>query len=302
MIPALVGALYVPVAVWLAVAAGLVVAFRRSTPPLVLRLAVAFLALWALLVTTTAAWVLTHGGESAVLTLLRSPERLFAPTGWPAWIAGAVGAFALFAVAFTLNQTVGRGFLRILRPRPLRWPPGLPRPQVPTELLVFPSSAPEAFSFALVRRGADGRVGRHEYILLSSGLRDRLTPEEVEATVAHELGHLRSLDGRYLTFLRTLARMMRWDPVIGYLTSCLTRREEFRADVEAARLTRRPLALARALYKAAALPAPLAPPMGALAFLSGRGRRARSHTMARIRRLVELAESGSFPEAPRGPS
>jgi Zn-dependent protease with chaperone function len=216
------------------------------------------------------------------------------------WIVGAVGAFGVFAVAFGLNQLVGRGFLRLLRPRPLPWPRALPRPEVATTLMLFDSAAPEAFSFALVRRGAALRPVRHEFILLSTGLRARLTPDETEAAVAHELGHLRGLDGRYLTFLRTLARMMRWDPIIGYLTSCLTRREEFGADAEAARLTGRPMALARALYKASSSPIGPSPRLGALGFLGTGGRRARSDTIDRIRRLVELSESGMFPEAPRG--
>ncbi len=300
MFPALVGALYVPVAIWLGMAVGLVVAYRRSTPPVVLRLAVAFLALWALLATTTAVWVLAHGGWPAVVALARSPDRLFQPGAWHLWVAGAVGSFTVFAGAFGLNQLVGRGFLRLLRTHPLPWPRGLLVPAVTTTLLAFPSPTPEAFSFALVRRGPGLRVHRHEYILLSSGLRERLATDEVEAAIAHELGHLRDLDGRYLTFLRTLARMMRWDPVIGYLTSCLTRREEFRADAEAARITGQPMALARALYKAAAFPVPAVAPLGVVTFLSGRGRRARSDTVDRIQRLVELAESGMFPEAPRG--
>ncbi len=239
MFPALVGALYVPVAAWLALAVGLMVAFRRSTPPVVLRLAVGFLAVWALIATTAAAWVLTHGGWSAVVALLQSPGRMFAPGGWPMWIVGGVGAFGVFAVAFGLNQIVGRGFLRLLGPRPLPWPRSLPRPDVSTTLMLFDSPAPEAFSFALVRRRRLAPPGPPtRYILLSTGLRARLAPDEMEAAVAHELGHLRGLDGRYLTFLRTLARMMRWDPIIGYLTSCLTRREEFRADAEAARAHR----------------------------------------------------------------
>src|SRR5271170_4059181 len=223
MFPALVGALYVPVAIWLATAAALLMAFRRSTPGILLRLAAVFLALWALLATTAAVWVLANGGEGALVALVESPARMFDPRWWPLWIAGAIGAFVVFSIAFALNQMVGRGFLRLLGPRRLPWPPGLPHPDAATSLLVFPSASLEAFSFALVEWGDRQRPVRHEYILLSSGLRERLEPEEIEAAIAHELGHLRSLDGRYLTFMRTLARMMRWDPVIAYLASALTR-------------------------------------------------------------------------------
>jgi len=67
MFPPLVGLLYVPVAVWVATGFGLMVAFQRAAPSVVLRLAAAFLALWALLATTTLVWVLRNGGWSAVL-------------------------------------------------------------------------------------------------------------------------------------------------------------------------------------------------------------------------------------------
>ncbi|MCI4355075.1 MAG: M48 family metalloprotease, partial [Thermoplasmata archaeon] len=99
---------------------------------------------------------------------------------------------------------------------------------------------------------------------------------------------------------RTLARLMRWDPVLAHLASTLTRREEYRADEEAARLTGRPLALARALYKVS-LAHPGTPPSASVAFLGGGGRRQRRETVERIRRLVELSESGRFPEEQRGP-
>ena len=67
--------------------------------------------------------------------------------------------------------------------------------------------------------------------------------------IAHELAHVEGLDSRYLTFFRTLARMMRWDPVLAFLAHSLTRHEEFLADRLAVDVTRRPLAMARALYK-----------------------------------------------------
>jgi Zn-dependent protease with chaperone function len=91
---------------------------------------------------------------------------------------------------------------------------------------------------------------------------------------------------------------MRWDPVLAYVAHSLTRREEYRADDEAVRLTGRPLALARALYKVAGLGEP-APVSGAVGFLGSLGDRTRSETLERIRRLVALADSGAFPEEPR---
>ena len=288
-------ALYVPVAVWVATGVSLLFAFRRSAPPVVLRLAATFLALWALLATTTLVWVLTHGGWSAVVALTQHPQAIFEPSAAMGWLEGAVGAFLVFAVAFLLNQLVGRGFLRLLHPTERPWPLGLPRPTDETTFLVFPSPRPEAFSFTLLGLGSRFRIRRREVILMSDGLESRLAPEEVDAVVAHELGHIRGLDSRYLTFLRTLSRMMRWDPMLAYLAVTLTRREEFRADEEAAHLTRKPLALARALYKAMASDLPV-PPVGAAAFLGGAGERARREALERIQRLVAMAESGEFGE------
>jgi Zn-dependent protease with chaperone function len=288
-------ALYIPVVVWAATGLGLLLAFRRSAPPVVLRLAATFLALWALLATTTLVWVLTRGGWSAIVTLVEHPLLLFRPSAAVFWLEGAVGAFLVFSVAFLLNQLVGRGFLHLLHPTERAWPPRLPAPRDWTSFFVFPSARPEAFSFTLLEVGGRFGVHRREVILMSDGLERRLNAEEVEAVVAHELGHIRGLDSRYLTFLRTLSRMMRWDPMLAYLAYTLTRREEFRADVEAARLTRRPLALARALYKAMADSS--APgPLGADAFLGGAGERGRREALERIQRLVAMAESGAFGE------
>jgi Zn-dependent protease with chaperone function len=290
-------ALYVPVAVWVATGLGLLYAFRRSAPPVVLRLAATFLALWALLATTTLVWVLTHGGWAAVVGLFRHPLALFAPSAAPLWLEGAVGAFLVFALAFLLNQAVGRGFLHLLHPVARPWPERLPPPSDQTTFHVFPSERPEAFSFTLLEVGG-GPLGfrRHEVILMSDGLESRLAPAEVEAVVAHELGHIRGLDSRYLTFLRTLSRMMRWDPLLAYLAYSLTRREEFRADDEAARMTGRPLALARALYKAMATGPEFAGPIPGDGFLGGSGDRGRREAVERIERLVAMSESGRFEE------
>ena len=226
--------------------------------------------------------------------LLADPLTLFAAPHVTVWLVGAAGAFLVFLTAFLLNQTVGRGFLLLLRPREIPWPTRVPRPGSPVRLLAFASERAEAFTFTLVERGAGRRWGRCDVILVSDALLDRLTPAEWEAVLAHELGHIRELDGRYLTFFRTLSRLMRWDPVFAFLADALTRREEYRADLDAVEITGRPRALARALYKAQLL-APDRP--AALPGLLGvNGRRGRRETVERIRRLVALAESGRFPE------
>jgi Zn-dependent protease with chaperone function len=297
MFPPVVLVLYLPVAAWIVAGVGLMYAFRRSAPPVVLRLAATFLALWALLATTTLIWVLANGGFAAIEALIRAPWLLFNPRYVRWWAFGAVGALFVFSVAFLVNQLVGRSFLHVLRPRALPWPEGLPRPRERASLLAYTSARPEAFSFTLLEFAPSGglRPHRHEVVLLSTALLDLLSVPERDAAIAHELGHVRDLDSRYLTFVRTFSRMMRWDPLLAYLARSLTRREEIRADDEAVRMTRRPLALARALYKVVTYEAP-ASRSGAAGFLGATGQSGRRAALDRIQRLVALAESGKFPE------
>jgi Zn-dependent protease with chaperone function len=278
--------------------AGLALAYalRRSGSVTVFRLTVVLIAGWALIATTALVWVVVGGGVHAIDRLVRSPWALFAPSTWPDWVLGGAGAFVVFFIAFLLSQIVGRGLLVLLRPRPVEWPGRIPAPTTPTRLLAFPSDRPDALMFTLLVPTFGPRWGREDVILVSERLLAELNPDEWEAVVAHELGHLRELDGRYLTFLRTFARMMRWDPVLALIAGSLTRREEFRADLDAVEMTGRPRTLARAIYKASRL-VPIRPP--ALAGLLGPGgRRGRRQATERIHRLVALAESGRFPEEP----
>jgi Zn-dependent protease with chaperone function len=292
---AAIGALsYTPVALWVAVGIGLLVAYRRAASTTVFRLAALFLATWALLATTVLVWVISHGGVSGALRLVAAPLLLFQTPTLSLWLWGAIGAFLVFFAAFLLSQLVGRSFVALLRPIPLAFPSRLAVPVAPTTLLRFPSRRPEAFTFTLLEQGGRHLLRRRDVILVADGLLDQLRDDEWEAVVAHELGHLRELDGRYLTFIRTLSRMMRWDPILAFLADSLTRREEYRADLDAVQLTHRPRALACALYKASRISA--RPPLGATALLGVGGRRGQRETVERIRRLVALAESGEYPE------
>ena len=285
---------YLPLALWAALGLSLVFTFRRSGSSTVFRLTALFLGVWALFATTALAWVLANGGGGAVIRLARSPTLLFEPTSFVVWVAGALGAFGVFLTAFLLSQTVGRGFLRLFPSHELPWPSGVPVPSTATSLRAFRSDTGGAFAFTLLERGGPRGLRRRDVILVSDRLLAELDPEEWEAVLAHEFGHLRELDGRYLTFFRTLSRLMRWDPILAYFAESLTSREEYRADLDAVELTRKPRAMARALYKAAFLsPSTL----GAVPGLLGvGGRRGRRQAMERIRRLVALAESGRFPE------
>jgi len=278
----------------LAVAAAYAVAYRRSGAVITSRLAMALLALWALVATTVLVGVVAEGGWPAIAHLVRSPIAFWADQPAGEWLWGAVGALGLFAVAFVLTQVVGRGYLQLLRPRPLPWPTHVPTPRIATRLLTFSSDRADAMMFTLLERSGRWGLRPVDLILISDRLLAALTPAEQEAVVAHELGHGRGLDGRYLTFLRTFSRLMRWDPVFAFVADSVTRREELRADAVAVELTGRPRALARAIYKASRM----APgrTFSPTALLGVGGRRGRAHALARIERLVELADSGQFLE------
>ncbi len=264
-----------------------------GTPLILYRAAVGAVALWSLLATTLLLWIVARGGFVAVDTLLWHPSLLLSARAAAFWALGAAGAFGLFALAFAVSQAVGRGLVGI-GARPLPWPAGVPAPGVPVRLLTFRSVRRDSFTFTLLFPSLRRRWSREEVILVSDGLLATLSPVEWEAVLAHELGHIRALDGRYLTFLRTFARLLWWDPILGAVAARLTRREEFRADDAAVALTGRPRALARAIYKAARLPSTAGEPSAAL--LGPGGARGRRQAVERIQRLVELAETGRYRE------
>jgi len=295
MLLADIALVYLPVVLWAALGVSLALAYRRSASTTVFRLTAVFLGVWALFATTALVFVLLNGGWGALVALARSPSLLLARQYIDIWLAGAFGAFLVFLAAFLLSQAVGRGFLLLLPSREVPWPTGLPPSASVTSLRAFRSEGEAAFAFTLLERGGRRGFQPRDVVLVSEGLLAQLEPREWEAVLAHELAHLRELDGRYLTFFRTLSRMMRWDPILAFFADSLTRREEFRADLDAVEVTRRPRALARALYKAASLP-PSVSRRGLPGLLGVGGRRGRRQAVERIRRLVALAESGRFPE------
>lgn len=287
--------LALPVVLWATTGLALVVAVRRAAPRTLLRLAAVFLGLWSLLATTALAWTLARGGWAAVVMVETDPAAPLAAGSLGLWAIGAAGALGVFAAAFLLNQLVGRGLVGLSRARALPWPDGLPRPDAETSLLQFRSPRAEALTFTLLEFGGAGgwRPHRREVILLSEPLLAPLDPSERRAVIAHELGHLVDLDGRYLTFLRTLSRMMRWDPLMAYLARRVTREEEWRADDTASRLTGDPLSLARALYKVSTPEYAGGPaPAGLVGAGGSRGER---DVAVRIWRLLAQAEGSSAP-------
>lgn len=154
---------------------------------------------------------------------------------------------------------------------------GLPRPKV----YVVPDQDPNAF--------ATGRDPEHASIAVTRGLLDRLSRDELQGVIAHEMSHIRNYDIRLMTIVAALvgavallsdwsARGMRFGgsrrggrdrkngaaviflavwlaaiivaPLVSQLLATMvSRRREYLADASGAELTRNPLGLAEALEK-----------------------------------------------------
>lgn len=154
---------------------------------------------------------------------------------------------------------------------------GLPRPK----LFVIPDPDPNAF--------ATGKDPDHACIAVTEGLLERLNREELQAVIAHEMGHVRNYDIRLMTviaaligtvmllsefglrswsfgggrrksdrgsgaggavvFVLWLFAMILAPFVAQILALAISRQREYLADASGAEMTRNPLALASALEK-----------------------------------------------------
>lgn len=152
---------------------------------------------------------------------------------------------------------------------------GIPRPA----LYVIDDTAPNAF--------ATGRDPKHGVVCVTTGLCEKLNRTELEAVVAHELGHIRSYDIRTMSVVSVLVgsvaliadwflRMSFWgggsrdkdsgsagaiffvlgivfallSPLVASLLKlAISRRREFAADAAAVSITRQPSGLISALKK-----------------------------------------------------
>jgi heat shock protein HtpX len=159
---------------------------------------------------------------------------------------------------------------------------GIPKPKV----MVIDDSAPNAF--------ATGPDPRHAVVVFTTGIIDKLDRDELQGVMAHEIGHIRNYDIRFMATIALIAgliplladglRRAFWYggggrkskdgagaifAIVALLLSILaplfsvllhmaiSRQREFLADSTACELTRYPEGLARALEKIAADPEPL---------------------------------------------
>jgi heat shock protein HtpX len=138
----------------------------------------------------------------------------------------------------------------------------LPKPRV----AVIPTDVPNAF--------ATGRSPKHSAVAVTRGLWERLSPQEVEGVLAHELSHIGNRDVTVMTFasvISNIAAMIMWfggggrnreGPPIWlialvvyfvsyFLILALSRYREFSADRGAALITGAPENLMSALQRIA---------------------------------------------------
>ena len=106
-------------------------------------------------------------------------------------------------------------------------------------VLLLPEGTTGAFAVAY----SGGRI------LLSRDLIDHLKTKELEATLAHEIAHLRSRDVRIVTIAGWLRDVVAWNPVAHIAFRRLQLDRELEADRQAAALTGDPLAVASGLLK-----------------------------------------------------
>ena len=172
---------------------------------------------------------------------------------------------------------------------------GLPLPRV----YLIDSPHPNAF--------ATGRNPEHAAVAATTGLLALLSREEVEAVMAHELGHVRNRDTLIMTMTATIAGAISFLASFGYffrgsganrgnplamlaaviiapfaamlVQLAISRTREYSADRASAQLCRNPRALASALAKlaqgAARVPSPVAqanPAAASLYIVPGLGR------------------------------
>jgi heat shock protein HtpX len=207
------------------------------------------------------------------------------------WLGGQGGAVLFFIMAALMNFAMywwsDRMVLRMYRARlveesdapdlyrmvdGLRQRAGLPMPRI----AIAPSDQPNAF--------ATGRDAHHAIVCFTTGILKLVSPEQLEAVTAHELGHVQHRHMLVGTVAATMAgaiamigSIVRWGAIFGgfggggddrggsvvellvmaivapiaalILQLAISRQNEFQADRAGAEISGHPLALAAALRK-----------------------------------------------------
>jgi len=138
----------------------------------------------------------------------------------------------------------------------------------PPQLYVQQHPVPNAYTFAM--------RGKQPFIVLHTSLIDMLTPEEIQAVIAHELGHLKCEHGVYLTPLNIVilaaGLLPTWGSVIAQSLQAQMlewlRCAEFTCDRAALLATQNPKVVMSVLMKLAGGSPALAPQLNLDAFIA----------------------------------
>lgn len=138
----------------------------------------------------------------------------------------------------------------------------------PPQLYVRQHPVPNAYTFAM--------RGRQPFVVLHTSLIELLTPEEIQAVIAHELGHLKCEHGVYLTLanIAVLAagQLPNWGELIAQSLQAQllewVRCAEFSCDRAALLAVQNPRVVASVLMKLAGGSPSLAPQLNLDAFLA----------------------------------
>lgn len=153
----------------------------------------------------------------------------------------------------------------------------------PPQLYIRQHPVPNAYTFAM--------RGKQPFIVIHTSLIDLLTPEEIQAVIGHELGHLKCDHSVYLTLANLIAVVASQFPLGGILVQSLqsqimewVRCAEFTCDRAALLVAQNPKTVASVLMKLSGGSPALAPQLNVDAFLD----QARSYEAASSSELGEL--------------
>ncbi|MBD2777339.1 M48 family metallopeptidase [Iningainema tapete] len=138
----------------------------------------------------------------------------------------------------------------------------------PPQLYVHQHPAPNAYTFAL--------RGKQPFIVLHTSLIDMLTPEETQAVIAHELGHLKCDHSLYLTPVNLLILAATVVPTVGVVLAQAMQAQllewircaEFTCDRAALLATQNPKVVMSVLMKLAGGSPTIAPQLNLDAFIA----------------------------------
>ncbi|MDQ3766866.1 MAG: M56 family metallopeptidase [Actinomycetota bacterium] len=147
-------------------------------------------------------------------------------------------------------------------------------------------AAPEVLVFSGGAHGAYAMAGNGGRILLSDCVLTILDDQELEATIAHEMAHLKASDVRLVAVAGFLRDLVAWNPIAHIALRRLELDRELEADRRAADITGRPLAVASSLLKMCSLSRSKGLRVStALGFWTGRGR-----VQRRVTNMLAVAE------------